>query len=110
MVCSMATSAVVVTSPITHRKSLVTAVSQATRAAGSWTRMASRIASETWSQTLSGWPSVTDSEVSGYEPALVNDVMAEESGHPGPGGDCTGCRRAEVPRPAGCGTADYPAT
>jgi hypothetical protein len=64
IVCSMATSAWVVTSPMTQRKSLVTAVSHATRASGSWSRIASRIASETWSQTLSGWPSVTDSEVS----------------------------------------------
>ena len=38
-------------------------VSQATRASGSWARMASSTASEIWSQILSGWPSVTDSEV-----------------------------------------------
>ena len=40
-----------------------TAVSQATRAEGSFSMMASRMASEIWSHTLSGWPSVTDSEV-----------------------------------------------
>src|ERR1700692_3474046 len=38
-------------------------VSQATRLEGSSARQASRIASEIWSAILSGWPSVTDSEV-----------------------------------------------
>src|SRR5690606_21806212 len=39
------------------------AVSQATRAFGSSSRIASSTASEIWSQILSGCPSVTDSEV-----------------------------------------------
>src|SRR5271165_5827498 len=38
-------------------------VSAATRLYGSCSRHASRMASETWSAILSGWPSVTDSEV-----------------------------------------------
>ena len=38
-------------------------VSQATRAMGSRLIMESRMASEIWSQSLSGCPSVTDSEV-----------------------------------------------
>src|SRR3984957_15230993 len=38
-------------------------VSQATRLKGSSVRQASRMASEIWSAILSGWPSVTDSEV-----------------------------------------------
>src|SRR4026209_140649 len=42
---------------------VVTRVSQATRPAGSRDRMASSTASEIRSATLSGWPSVTDSEV-----------------------------------------------
>src|ERR671937_2517503 len=42
---------------------VVTRVSHATRPAGSSARTASRTESETWSATLSGWPSVTDSEV-----------------------------------------------
>src|SRR5258708_34458965 len=42
---------------------VVMTVSQATRASGSLARMASRMASEIWSATLSGWPSVTDSDV-----------------------------------------------
>ncbi len=45
---------------------VVVAVSQATRAFGSSRMIASRIASETWSHILSGWPSVTDSEVNRY--------------------------------------------
>src|SRR5258708_245463 len=38
-------------------------VSQATRLEESSARQASRMASEIWSAMLSGWPSVTDSEV-----------------------------------------------
>src|SRR6266478_5590015 len=38
-------------------------VSQATRLEESSARQASRMASEIWSAILSGWPSVTDSEV-----------------------------------------------
>src|SRR5436305_14490107 len=42
---------------------VVTSLSQATRLALSEDRHASRIASEIWSAILSGWPSVTDSDV-----------------------------------------------
>src|SRR6185295_17619060 len=42
---------------------VVTVVSQATRPVGSWRSTSSRTASEIWSATLSGWPSVTDSDV-----------------------------------------------
>src|SRR5712692_1942521 len=66
----MSSSAWVVTSPMTTHRPLVMAVSHATRAAASWASMPSRIASETWSQTLSGCPSVTDSEVSRKEGEL----------------------------------------
>src|SRR5256885_17069172 len=48
---------------MTKASPVVTAVSQATRPSGSFAMMASRIASEIWSAILSGWPSVTDSEV-----------------------------------------------
>ena len=37
--------------------------------------MPSSTASETWSQTLSGWPSVTDSEVSRNEGALLKELI-----------------------------------
>src|SRR4051812_47894854 len=42
---------------------VATSVSQATRLEASPERCASSTASEIWSQTLSGWPSETDSEV-----------------------------------------------
>ena len=57
------TYVVVLISPSTTTVPVVVAVSHATRAAGSFRRMASRMASLTWSHILSGWPSVTDSEV-----------------------------------------------
>ena len=59
----MSTYSRVVTSPATTHRPVVSSVSQATRPSGSAARMASRTASDTWSAILSGWPSVTDSEV-----------------------------------------------
>src|SRR5680860_1653494 len=53
----------VVSSPEMTAMPVLTSVSQATREFGSCSRQASRIASEIWSAILSGWPSVTDSEV-----------------------------------------------
>src|SRR2546421_3867037 len=53
----------VVISPATHARPVVTSVSQATRAVGSSARIASSTASEMASATLSGCPSVTDSDV-----------------------------------------------
>src|SRR5712692_4246634 len=55
--------AVVVISPATITVPVVVIVSQATRAIGSFASSASSTASETWSHSLSGWPSVTDSLV-----------------------------------------------
>src|ERR1700679_2534359 len=66
VLCTMArtsTQALVVTSPATITTPVLTSVSQATRPLTSAARMASRMASEIWSATLSGWPSDTDSEV-----------------------------------------------
>src|SRR5437763_12454041 len=53
----------VVISPATTTKPVVISVSQATRLFGSFASAASSTASEIWSAILSGWPSVTDSEV-----------------------------------------------
>src|SRR6476659_7899372 len=53
----------VVTSPATCTWPVVIRVSTATRLLGSSARRASRIESLIWSAILSGWPSVTDSEV-----------------------------------------------
>src|SRR3989338_9955774 len=46
-------------------------VSQATRPVGSCLRTSSRTASEIWSHTLSGCPSVTDSDVNTNRLAMV---------------------------------------
>src|SRR3990172_2161674 len=60
---SKLTSAPVVISPASTTKLSLTRVSAATLERLSCARMASSIASEIWSATLSGWPSETDSEV-----------------------------------------------
>ena len=60
---SRSTQASVVISPATIATPVLTSVSQATRARLSCASMASRMASEIWSATLSGWPSDTDSDV-----------------------------------------------
>src|ERR1700722_5451082 len=52
-----------VISPATTIRPVVSRVSHATREYGSPARAASTTASEIWSAILSGWPSVTDSEV-----------------------------------------------
>src|SRR3982751_557563 len=59
----MSTYVVVEISPETTTRPVFTSVSHATRPYGSSLRTASRTASEIWSATLSGWPSVTDSDV-----------------------------------------------
>src|SRR5688572_16053082 len=59
----MSTYASVVISPATTHRPVVSKVSQATRPFGSSARIASSTASLTWSAILSGWPSVTLSEV-----------------------------------------------
>ena len=51
-------------------------VSQATRPVGSSASTASSTASETWSATLSGWPSVTDSEVKRNSRAAMRGEQA----------------------------------
>src|SRR4029453_8724394 len=62
----MSTYVLVEISPETTTRPVFTSVSQATRPTGSSRRTASSTASEIWSATLSGWPSVTDSEVNRY--------------------------------------------
>ncbi len=57
------TYALVVISPAITTNPVAVRVSQATRLEVSSARQASRMASEIWSAILSGWPSVTDSEV-----------------------------------------------
>src|SRR3954454_9202820 len=62
----MSTYTEVEISPETTTSPVFTSVSQATRPYGSSVRTASRTPSEIWSATLSGCPSVTDSEVNRY--------------------------------------------
>ena len=62
----ISTTAFVVISPATTTNPVVTIVSQATLLFGSCASIASRIASDIWSATLSGWPIVTDSLVKRY--------------------------------------------
>src|SRR6476659_683687 len=57
------TLACVVISPASTTSPVVHSVSAATRLFGSWANMASSTASEIWSDTLSGCPSETDSDV-----------------------------------------------
>src|SRR2546422_2797759 len=59
----MSTYVSVEISPATTTRPVVTSVSHATRLFRSSCSTASRIVSETWSAILSGWPSVTDSDV-----------------------------------------------
>ncbi len=59
----MSTYVSVVISPPTTIMPVVTNVSQATRPLGSSRMIASSTESEIWSAILSGWPSVTDSDV-----------------------------------------------
>src|SRR5918995_3150809 len=63
----MSTYVEVVISPATTTRPVVTSVSQATLLMGSSASAASRMVSEIWSAILSGWPSVTDSEVKRWE-------------------------------------------
>src|ERR1700722_17308381 len=62
----MSTYVVVVISPATRTRPVVSRVSHATRLSGSSASMASSTESEIWSAILSGCPSVTDSDVKVY--------------------------------------------
>ena len=62
-IVGMSAYALVVTSPATCTWPVVISVSTATRLRGSCASSASRMPSLIWSAILSGWPSVTDSEV-----------------------------------------------
>src|SRR5689334_8375986 len=73
----MSTYVVVEISPDTTTRPVFTSVSHATRPVGSSRSTASRTPSEIWSAILSGWPSVTDSEVNRYSLSLW--LMRRES-------------------------------
>ena len=65
----------VVISPSRTTMPVLTAVSSATRLDLSWRRHSSSTASEIWSHTLSGWPSVTDSEEKSASRSCICDVL-----------------------------------
>src|SRR5439155_15822142 len=74
-------SALVVISPATTTRSVVTSVSQATRLDGSAARQWSRMASLIWSATLSGWPMETDSLVNRYRSEFTIESLAKEESY-----------------------------
>src|SRR2546430_6799326 len=77
------TYALVVISPAITTRPVAVRVSQATRLMGSSVRQASSTESETWSAILSGWPSVTDSEVKRYGLRDDNLVFSFKRGQRG---------------------------
>ena len=68
----MSTYVVVEISPETTTRPVLTSVSHATRPFGSSRSTASSTPSEIWSAILSGWPSVTDSEVKRYSLSFIS--------------------------------------
>src|SRR3954466_69596 len=72
----MSTYVSVVISPATTTRPVVISVSQATRPSGSSASTASSTESEIWSATLSGCPSVTDSDVNEYDRAPIKRSVA----------------------------------
>src|SRR5712691_5240732 len=83
----MSTYVSVVISPATTTRPVVISVSQPTRPCGSSASTASSTESEIWSAILSGWPSVTDSDVKVKERAGIARRLAaadaEEDGERG---------------------------
>src|SRR5499427_5571182 len=73
----MSTYVSVVISPATTTRPVVISVSQATRPSESSERTASSTESEIWSAILSGWPSVTDSEVKENERLVMARRLAK---------------------------------
>src|SRR6201985_3808043 len=74
----MSTYVSVVISPATTTSPVVISVSQATRPLGSSARTESSTESEIWSAILSGWPSVTDSDVKENERIGMRGSLANE--------------------------------
>src|SRR5438309_3382598 len=97
-----ARSALVVISPATTTRSVVTRISQATRLVGSALRQKSRTASLIWSATLSGWPIETDSLVKRNRSAFTIGSPVRGRGESRPQGDdyrdSAGLRKADSPR------------
>src|SRR5258705_2028342 len=84
------TYAFVVISPAMTARPVVTSVSQATREAGSFFFFKQKTAYEMASATLSGWPSVTDSDVKRQRSDTAGFPLGSERKKEGP----TPCCRA----------------
>src|SRR6476646_10657139 len=91
------TYALVVISPAITTRPVAVRVSQATRLDGSSAKQASRTASEIWSAILSGWPSVTDSDVKRYGFRDANAVSPSAALEPYSWGDEKGHIRTKGP-------------
>src|SRR5690348_85548 len=89
----MSAYAWVVTSPATWTWPVVIRVSTATRLRGSCDRSASRIPSLIWSAILSGWPSVTDSDVNRRRATVLLTKLGS-----GPGCATPPCLQQRRPR------------
>src|SRR4249920_2158416 len=82
-------------SPATTAMPVVHMLSQATRLYGSCSNMPSRTASLIWSHILSGWPSVTDSDVNMNRLTFASLVAGASSG------SCGAVGSAASPRSCG---------
>src|SRR5215831_5089514 len=96
----MSTYVSVEISPATTTRPVVISVSQATRPAGSSASTASSTVSEIWSATLSGWPSVTDSDVkrnsrTAIRRARLLDLEEDVEGSLVPGSGAPGEERSQ---------------
>src|SRR5947209_4684502 len=81
----------------TTTRPVLTSVSQATRPRGSSAMTASSTPSEIWSAILSGWPSVTDSDVNRYSLSERGFVVIRSGGAIGNAGRLAGaCRGAST--------------
>ena len=87
-----------VISPATSTSPVVSRVSHATRLSGSSASRASRTESEIWSAILSGWPSVTDSEVKVYRVLTGGSILI---GGVRPGVEQTGSAGVGLPDATG---------
>src|SRR3972149_11715353 len=89
-------------------KPVLVAASQATREPGSCARQASTTASETWSQSLSGWPSVTDSDVNRsrgevMKLVVIRRLLIKKTAPSNEKGQCPGQRPpSHLPEPTFC--------
>src|SRR5665213_104872 len=81
---SPATTILLVVHSVSQPSLVLTRLSSAMPSLTSFSMKASRIASEIWSETLSGWPSETDSEVNRYDSRINQTPFPPDPGGPYP--------------------------